>query len=318
MAHEAWAAGSRNISIRDSTLREGLDVPGVGFSTEQRLRIAKLLDRANVPEIEIVAPGRVFKDLEFAEKLKAENLRIKASGLVFASSPRCREEIEAVRECLDGFDVLMPVSEQREPFDRHTKTKLLLDALDYSLKRSSCVGVGFPHSTQAAPEFLLEISRESAKMGAGRILLYDTNGSADPFAVYSLVQRLKESVNTPLFFHAHNDLGMATANSVAAVRAGADGLDATVNGLGDRAGNASLEQVVMALHLQGLETGIALELLKALSEIVERESGISVSKLAPVVGEFVATHKSPAHLEIPDLFEAFDPSLIGLQRKITR
>ena len=71
MAHKAWAAGSRKISIRDSTLREGLDVPGVGFSTEQRLRIAKLLDRSNVPEIEIVAPGRVFKDLEFAGKLKS-------------------------------------------------------------------------------------------------------------------------------------------------------------------------------------------------------------------------------------------------------
>jgi homocitrate synthase NifV len=318
MAHRAWAAGGRKISIRDSTLREGLDVPGVDFSTEQRLRIAKLLDRSHVQEIEIVAPGRVFKDLEFAGILRAEKLQIKASGLVFASSVRCREEIEAVSECLDGWDILMPVSEQREPFDRKTKMKLLLDALDYSLKCSSCVGVGFPHSTQAAPEFLVEISRESAKMGAGRILLYDTNGSADPFAVHSLVRHMKESVNAPLFFHAHNDLGMATANSVAAVRAGADGLDATVNGLGDRAGNASLEQVAMALYLQGLETGIALESLKALSETVERESGIPLSKLAPVVGEFVATHKSPAHLDIPDLFEAFDPALIGLQRKITR
>jgi len=316
MAHEAAAKGSPIVLIRDSTLREGMDVPGVSFTAEQRLRIAKLLDRSKVPEIEIVAPGKVFQDLEFARKLKAANLKIKASGLVFASNPRCREEVEAASPYLDGLDLLMPVSEQRKPYDRETKTRLLLDALDYALKHQSSVGVGFPHSTQAAPEFLLEISRESVRNGARRILIYDTNGSADPFAVYGLVRGLRESVNVPLFFHAHNDLGMATANSVAAVRAGADGLDATVNGLGDRAGNASLEQVVMALHLQGLKTGIVLGALKELSETVEQESGIKLSKLAPVVGEFVATHKSPAHLDIPDLFEAFDPSLIGMQRKI--
>ena len=318
MVHKPAPEASRKIIIRDSTLREGLDVPGVSFSTEQRLRIAKLLDRSKVPEIEIVAPGRVFQDLEFAGRLKAEGLQIRTSGLVFAASPSYREEVDAVSACVDGFELLMPVSEQRKPYDRDTKTRLLLDALDYSLKHSSCVGVGFPHSTQVAPEFLLEISWESVRKGAKRVLIYDTSGSADPFAVYSLVRSLKESVNVPLFFHGHNDLGMATANSVAAVRAGVDGLDATVNGLGDRAGNASLEQVAMVLHLQGLETGISLDTLRELSETVERESGIKVSKLAPVVGEFVATHKSPAHLENPGLFEAFDPSLISLQRKITQ
>ena len=317
MAHETWATESRKVAIRDSTLREGLDVPGVAFSTGQRVRIAKLLDRSMVPEIEVVAPGRVFQDLEFARSLKSENLRIKASGLIFASSPRCREEVKATRECLERFDVLMPVSEQRKPYDRETKKEVLLDALSYSRKYCPNVGVGFPHSTQAAPEFLLEICRESARRGAARIFIYDTHGGMDPFGVYSLIRRLRECVDVPIFFHAHNDLGMATANSVAAVRAGADGVDVTVNGLGDRAGNASLEQVVMALHLQGLETGIDLGTLKELSQAVEQESGIPVSKLAPIVGEFVATHKSPAHLDIPKLFEAFDPSLVGLERKIT-
>ncbi len=317
MAHEAWAAETRKVAIRDSTLREGLDVPGVAFSIGQRIRIARLLDRSLVPEIEIVAPGRVFQDLDFARSLKADNLRVKASGLIFASSPRCREEVRAARECLDRFDVLMPVSEQRKPYDRETKKRILLDALSYSREYCPNVGVGFPHSTQAAPEFLLEICRESAARGAVRIFIYDTHGGMDPFGVHSLIRRLKESVDVPIFFHAHNDLGMATANSVAAVRAGADGLDVTVNGLGDRAGNASLEQVVMALHLQGIETGIFFGTLKELSEAVGQESGIAVSKLAPVVGEFVATHKSPAHLDIPNLFEAFDPSLVGLERKIT-
>ena len=131
-----------------------------------------------------------------------------------------------------------------------------------------------------------------------------------------LISRLAGEIAAPIFFHGHNDLGLATANSLAAVRAGAAGLDVTVNGLGDRAGNACLEQVAVALHLRGFETGIALRKLTALAAAVEKESGVPVSKLAPVVGEFVVRHKSPSHLADPDLFEAFDPELIGIERTL--
>ena len=109
---------------------------------------------------------------------------------------------------------------------------------------------------------------------------------------------------------------MATANSLAAVYAGAEGLDVTMNGLGDRAGNASLEQVVLSLHLKGFETGIILKDLKSLSESVEKASGLRVSELAPVVGKNIFVHKSPGHLESPDLFEAFNPQLVGSEREL--
>jgi isopropylmalate/homocitrate/citramalate synthase len=91
-----------------------------------------------------------------------------------------------------------------------------------------------------------------------------------------------------------------------------------MNGLGDRAGNAPFEQVVMVLHLKGYPTGISLEKMKHLSETVAEESGVDIPRLAPILGEYVATHKSPGHLEIPELFEAFDPSLVGLERKIDK
>jgi homocitrate synthase NifV len=316
MATIASSEETRRIHLRDSTLREGQDVPGVNFSEEQKLRIASLLDRAGVPEIEIVAPGRVLQDIEFAKRLKPEKFRLKTSGLVFASSTLCKEETETVCRWLDNLVLLMPVSEHRKPYERSVKTQLLLDALDYALHFSASVGVGFPHSTQTSLDFLLELIRKCEDRGANRIFIYDTNGSADPFAIYNLIQSLKSHIGAPLFFHAHNDLGLAAANSLAAVLAGANGLDATVNGLGDRAGNASLEQVAMILHVKGLETGISLESLKRLSETVAEESGVLVSELAPIVGNFVATHKSLGHLEIPGLFEAFDPSIIGLERKI--
>ncbi|HEY7534710.1 MAG TPA: hypothetical protein VH878_02040, partial [Thermodesulfobacteriota bacterium] len=241
----------KNVIIKDSTLREGLDVPNVSFSLEQKLNIAKLLNKAKVPEIEIVAPSRVLEDLEFVKRLKEEGLQLRTSGLIYSYNPSCMHEIEEASKGLNRFDLLMPVSTKRKPYDIKTKIKLLVDVLAYSLRYQSDVGAGFPHSTQVEFEFLIEISKEAIKNGAKRVTVYDTNGSSDPFAVYDLIKRLKENLDVPLFFHGHNDLGLATANSLAAVYAGADGLDVTINGLGDRAGNASFEQVVLGLQLKG-------------------------------------------------------------------
>ena len=316
MAHEPAIPRRPAVTLRDSTLREGLDVAGVHFSTAQKLRIARLLEEANVPEIEVVAPGRALADLPFVDTLKAEGVRIATSGLLYSASPQVRAEIEAVRGRLDRFELLMPVSERRKPFARPEKRRVILDTLAFARDRTPDVGVGFPQSTQASPEFLLDVSQECAEQGATRIIVYDTNGGSDPFAIDELVRRMKAHIGVPVFFHGHNDLGMAAANAFAAVRAGADGLDVTVNGLGDRAGNASLEQVAMSLHLRGVRTGIRLETLARLSQAVAEESGIAVPPLAPVVGAFVATHKSAGHLEMPELFEAFDPALIGARRTI--
>ncbi len=307
----------KKVIIKDSTLREGLDVPGVNFSPEQRLKIARLLDKANVPEIEVVAPSRVLKDLEFVKRLKEEGLRLRTLGLIYSYNPNCFEEIEEAGRHLDRFDLLMPVSTRRKPFDRYAKIKLLMDALAYSLKCKSDVGVGFPHSTQAELEFLLEIGKEAVRGGANRVIIYDTNGSSDPFAVYELIRQLKNDLGVSIFFHGHNDLGLAAANSLAAVCAGADGLEVTVNGLGDRAGNASLEQVVLCLHLKGFDTGVMLQDLRMLSQTAEEESGVRVSKLAPVVGEYIFSHRSPSHLENPGLFEAFDPMIVDSYRELS-
>jgi homocitrate synthase NifV len=310
--------GSRQVLIKDSTLREGMDVPGVTFSMEQRATIATMLDRANVPEIEIVAPGKVAQDLEFAKMLKGRQLRVQASGLIYAYTPHCEQQIQQLSECLDRLDLLMPVSTKRKPYSRDDKLRLLLDALDTALPIFSEVGVGFPHSTQAECSFLSDIAQQAVQRGAARVTVYDTNGSSDPFAIHELITILKRDLPAPLFFHAHNDLGMATANSLAAVYAGAQGLDATINGLGDRAGNCSLEQIALSLHLKGYFTGIALEDLFSLSEAVATESGVAVFRIAPVVGEDIFAHKSPAHLDIPELFEAYDPRLVGSKRRLVQ
>jgi len=309
---------SNKITIKDSTLREGLDVPDVNLTIEQKLKIVRLLDQAKVSEIEVVAPGKVFEDLKFVKRLKEENLSIRTSGLIYVDNPQSRLEIEEASRYLNRFDLLMPVSPKRKPYDKSVKIRHLIEALAFSLHHLSEVGVGFPHSTQIEIDFLLEISRESVGSGARRVTIYDTNGISDPFEIYGLVKRLKKDLDIPLFFHGHNDLGLATANSLAAVYAGVDGLDVTINGLGDRAGNASLEQVASNLHLKGFDTGIPLQNLRPLSKMVEEESGLRVSKLAPVVGDYIFIHKSPGHLECPELFEAFDPQLIGSKRELNK
>ena len=304
------------ILLKDATLREGLDTPHVEFSIKQRLKIADLLDMANVPEVEIVAPGNVYEDLKFAKRLKEKKPRMKTSGLVYAYSTRCREEIENSSKHLDRFDLLMPLSEKRKPYHRDSKIACLVDILGHALKFQQDVGAGFPHATQVDVDLLLEMSQAAVVKGAKRVIVYDTNGGADPFEVFDLIKRLKEVIDVPLCFHGHNDLGLATANALSAVHAGADILDVTVNGLGDRAGNASLEQVALCLHLKGIETGITLPNLRLLSKTVAEESGVNVPKLAPVVGDYVFRHKSPSHLEHPELFEAFDPALMGFNRTL--
>jgi homocitrate synthase NifV len=312
------AAASRKIALRDSTLREGLDTPQVSLTLRQKTQITDLLNKSNIPEIEMVAPGKFFEDLPFAQQLKGLRWAIRTSGLVYAYDPACLRQMEAARKYLDRFDLLMPLSEKRPPYRNADKLSILLDRLSQGPALNPEIGVGFPHATQSDGQFLLEIATAAIQTGAKRVTIYDTNGASDPFAVYDLIKRLKEKLSVPLFFHGHNDLGMATANSLAAVYAGADGLDVTVNGLGDRAGNASLEQVAMALYLRGFETGVTLDALQLLSKTVAQESGIVVSKLAPIVGDYVFWHKSPAHLDHAELFEAFDPEILGACRQMMK
>lgn len=307
----------RRIVLKDATLREGLDTPNVFFSPAQKWRIARELEGAGLSEAEVVAPSRVLSDLEDARLLKEKGLTIRLSGLIYANTGDCGQEIEAASRVLDRFDLLMPVSPERAPFEAKEKLRLLRQAVSQAAARRTDFGVGFPHCFHAEPGVVMELAADAVRGGAQRITLYDTNGSRDPFEVHNFVTRIKSPVRAPIFFHGHNDLGMATANSLAAVQAGADGLDVTVNGLGDRAGNASLEQVVAALYLKGYLTGVRLEEVKGLCATVAAESGLDVAKLAPVVGEYVCWHRSPSHLRNPSLFEAFDPELFCLTRQAT-
>jgi len=310
--------GDGTVVFKDSTMREGLDVPGVAPEPDRKRALLRKLDEARIAEAELVAPGHFDRDLDFVKESGAADLSIKSSGLIYGIGPGWRDQVGKAKGVLDRVDILTPLSDVRPPSDRSEKARRMRDALRVAIDTVGNVGVGFPHATQVEERFLLEMCDLAVQEGVKRITLYDTNGSSDPWAVERLVGKVREVAATEICFHAHNDLGMATANSIAAVRAGAGCLDVTVNGLGDRAGNASLEQVAMALHARGVRHGLRLDMLPGLSRAVEAMTLVPVSKLAPVVGEFAFRHKSPSHLASPALFEAFDPALIGAMRSVCR
>jgi homocitrate synthase NifV len=304
------------VRLKDVTLREGLDTPGVDFSPAARARILRALDRAGIEEAEVVAPARVARDVERARSLPRRAICL--SGLVYATAAGVEDEVARCAEVLDRVDLLMPLSRHRPPAAPAAKIRQLTSALRRAARAGIELGAGFPHAFTTDRRLLLTIARAAADAGARRLTLYDTSGAAEPFALHDRVAAIVESIALPIFFHGHDDLGLATANAWAAARAGASGLDVTVNGLGDRAGNVSLEQAAMLLHAHGTPTGVRLEALRPLARLVARESEIPVSPLAPIVGAYAFAHRSPAHLPRPREFEAFDPALIGATRRVVR
>lgn len=309
---------NKPVILKDSTMREGLDVPGVRLNVRQKGELLQKLARAGIPEAELVAPGRFEEDLQSLKEMGRNELPIKLSGLIYGCAEGWREQIDAARGILDRVDILLPLTDLRPPAGRNNKKELLKEIVSHAAAHFENAGIGFPHATQVDRQFVLTMCLEAVSAGAKRITIYDTNGGSDPWKVGELINSIRGATEIEICFHAHNDLGLATANSLAAVRAGADCLDVTVNGLGDRAGNASLEQVAMALHMQGFTHNLQLKLLKGLSRAVASMTMIPLPGLAPVVGEFVFHHKSPGHLQHPELFEPFDPGLIGTVRKICK
>lgn len=306
---------SERILLRDSTLREAMDTPGVEFSTDDRLAIARMLESLGVSEAEVVAPARVETDLKIAEYIAQEGLRLEISGLIYANRPECEQEARVAGEVLDRIDLIMPLSERRQPSDLRQKISLLVESVNNCLDCGARIGIGLPHSSQVEPEWVVQTARAGADAGASRVIVYDTNGSTEPFTVKALIAAVASEVEVPVHFHGHNDLGLAVANSWAAIHSGASGVDVTLNGLGDRAGNASLEQLAVLLHLHDFDTGIAITRLPAACQLIERLSGVPIPKQAPVVGEYVFDHRSPTHLGIPAEFEAFDPKWVGSDRR---
>jgi len=314
-----------DVTVFDTTLRDGEQTPGIAFTFEQKIEIARQLSAIGVHTIEAGFPASSTAEKETVAAIKKLGLETNICGLARS----VKADVDACIDCdVDMIHVFIPTSDiQRENTINKTREQVLEitgEIIGYARDHVSRCMFSPMDATRTEPDYLVEVCRAAKKAGATIINIPDTVGVIAPSGMKALMTRLAKEVDCPLEVHCHNDFGLAVANTVAAVEAGASQVQVTVNGLGERAGNADLAQTVMILEsIYGVNTGIKKERLVETSRLISRFSGIGIAPTQPVVGENVFSHESGIHtqgvLKRSDTFEPgiMTPEMVGHRRRLT-
>ncbi|ASB48244.1 homocitrate synthase/isopropylmalate synthase family protein [Alkalitalea saponilacus] len=281
----------------DTTLRDGEQAPGVAFTLAEKMAICHLLDRTGITEVEIGTPAMGDKEIN-------EIRYLCSSGFGFITTAWCRatpDDIMAASRCgTDGVHISFPVSDillKCMQKDQRWVIDSVKNLLSMALELFSFVTVGAQDASRCEASFLNEFVSIAKDCGAARIRMADTVGTLTPKqTARQLSNIVKNNPGVPFEFHAHNDLGMATANILSAFDAGVQSFSVTVNGLGERAGNAALEEVVMAFEVgEQIPCGLDTTMFYQLSEMVAKTSNRPIHPAKPITGKMVLAHESGIH-----------------------
>jgi methanogen homocitrate synthase len=311
----------KDIEICDVTLRDGEQTPGVVFSREEKIQIAEKLDSIGIDVIEAGFP--VVSSAEAAVVKEIAHLGLDAK--VCCLSRSVAKDIDVALKCdVDFVSVFIATSDLHLKYKYHKTFEeaesCALDVLDYAKDHGLTVRFAAEDATRTDIDVLISIFRSAEEHGADYVSIADTVGILNPSTAFYLINEIKKKLETRVCIHCHNDLGMAVANTISGAEAGAFQLHTTVNGIGERCGNASIEELLMSLRVQyGIEKYDVSQLTE-LSKLVEQFSGIPIPKIKPIVGANAFSHESGIHvaavLENPMTYELFSPEMVGGKREM--
>ncbi len=311
-----------DITVYDTTLRDGEQTPGVCLRTPEKLRIARKLDELGIHQIEAGFPVVSNEEKRSIKAIVKEDLN--ADILVLSRTKK--EDIDIAIDCdVDGIITFMGTSQihldHKMKMSQEEILNVCMKSIEHAKDHGLFVAFSAEDATRTDLSFLKKIYKRAEDYGVDRVHIADTVGAISPQGMNYLVSELRSALNVDIALHCHNDFGMALSNSISGLLAGANAISTTVNGIGERAGNTSLEEVVMALKLiYDVDLGFNIKIFYELSKLVEELTSLRIPETKPIVGKNVFRHESGIHvdavLEEPLTYEPFLPELIGHQRRI--
>ncbi len=310
------------IKIDDTTLRDGEQTAGVVFSNHEKIRIAQLLDQVGVAQIEAGIPAMGGDEKAVIKEIASLGLRASVLGWNRAVISDIQHSVDCG---VDAVAISVATSdihiEHKLKKDRRWVIDSVVKSIKFAKEHGLYVSVNAEDGSRADFDYMVEFGLAAKEAGADRLRFCDTIGVLDPFQTFSVIRGLKKAIGIEIEMHTHNDFGMATANALAGIKAGATWVNTTVNGLGERAGNAALEEVVMAMKYLGhIELGFKTEMFRELSEYVARASARTIPIWKAIVGTNVFAHESGIHadgvIKNPKTYEVFSPEEVGLERQL--